>query len=117
MLTAALSVCLHAQTIDDGVMILRHTLFAGNTITFDSWDHYWETHLNRSNGNLGTVSTRTDTWYADYGITNRLDFIAQVPYVWTHASEGVLHDMQGFQDITLAAKYNFYNKEITCKLE
>jgi hypothetical protein len=113
MLTAALSVCLHAQTIDDGVMIPRHTLFAGNVFSYDSWDHYWETHLNRANGNIGTISTRTDSWYADYGITNRLDLIAQVPYFRTHASQGVLSDMHGFQDITLAAKYNFYNKEVT----
>ena len=94
-------------------MITRHNLFVGNLYTYDSWDHYWEGHLNRVNGNLGTVSTQTNTWYADYGVMDRLDVIASVPYVWTHASQGVLHDMVGFQDITLAAKYKFLDKPIT----
>jgi hypothetical protein len=113
VLAAALSPALQAQTLDDGIMITRHNLFIGNLYTHDSWDHYWENHLNRSNGNLGTVTTQTNTWYADYGITDRLDAIMSVPYVWTEASQGVLHGMQGFQDITLGAKYNFLDRPFT----
>jgi hypothetical protein len=113
ILLAMMSAPLHAQTIDDGIMISRHNLFVGNLYTNDSWDHYWEGHLNRVNGNLGTVTTQTNTWYADYGVTNRLNFIASVPYVWTNASQGVLHGMQGFQDITLAAKYSFIDRPFT----
>ncbi len=94
-------------------MISRHNLFTGNIYTYDSWDHYWEGHLYRANGNLGTVTTQTNTWYADFGVTNRLDVIASVPYVWTNASQGVLHDMQGFQDITLAAKFKFLERPFT----
>jgi len=94
-------------------MIPRHTLFTGNVYSYNSWDHYWEGHLNRVNGNLGTVSTQTDTWSANYGITNRIDFIALIPYVWTNASEGVLHGMQGYQDITLAAKFKLLDRPFT----
>ena len=36
-----------------------------------------------------------------------------VPYVWTEASQGVLHGIQGFQDLTLAAKYNFLERPST----
>ena len=104
-----------AQSIDDGIMIHRRTLFTGNTWTYGSWDHYWEGHLYRANGNLGTVTTQSDNWYADYGITDRLDFIASVPYVWTHASQGVLHDMTGYQDITLAAKWAYLERPFTNK--
>jgi hypothetical protein len=120
-LTAAFFVLLpfcvpaHAQSIDDGVMIPRHTLFSGNLFTYDSWDHYWEGHLSRVNGNLGTVTTETNTWFGDYGVINHLDFIMQVPYVWTDASKGVLHDMKGFQNITLAGKYAFLSRPFTQK--
>ena len=31
-----------AQTIDDGVMVPRKTIFTGVLYTHDSWDHYWE---------------------------------------------------------------------------
>jgi hypothetical protein len=109
----ATSVSLRAQTIDDGIMIPRHTLFTGNMFSYDSWNHYWEGHLDRVNGNLGTVTTETDSWYANYGITNRLDFITQIPYVWTNASQGVLSGMQGYQDITMALKYNFLERPFT----
>ena len=37
----------------------------------------------------------------------RLNIIAQVPHVGTNASQGVLHGIQGIQDLTLAAKYRF----------
>jgi hypothetical protein len=106
---------LSGQTIDDGIMIPRHTLFTGNTYTYDGWSRYWEGHLYRSNANLGTVTTQTDNWYADYGITNRIDFIAQVPYVWTNASLGVLRGMEGYQDITLAGKWAFLERPFTSK--
>jgi hypothetical protein len=31
--------------------------------------------------------------------------MAALPYIWTHASQGVLHDMSGYQDLALAAKF------------
>ena len=46
-------------------------------------------------------------------MANRLNVIAMVPYVWTNASQGVLHGIQGFQDLTLAAKWNFLDKPWT----
>ena len=36
-----------------------------------------------------------------------------LPYVWTDASQGVLHGMNGFQDLTLAAKYNLLQTPFT----
>jgi hypothetical protein len=115
VLVASLSVpiSVHAQTIDDGVMMGKHDLFTGGHHTHDSWDQYWEGALKRENGNIGKITTRTDVWSADYGVTDRLNVIALVPYVRTRASQGVLQSMQGFQDITLAAKYNFFERPST----
>src|ERR1700733_15552957 len=87
---------LHAQTIDDGIMLADKTLCAGALYTHDSWDSYWEGTLQRINGNIGTITTQTITMAANYGITSRLNVIANVPYVWTNASEGVLHGQAGF---------------------
>jgi hypothetical protein len=103
---------LQAQTLDDGIMVAKHALFAGDIYTYDSWDHYWEGRLKRVNGNLGAVSTQTNALYFNYGFSDRLNFIANIPYIWTHASQGVLHDQKGFQDITVAAKYNFFEKKL-----
>ena len=49
----------------------------------------------------------------DYGVTDRLNVIADLPYVWTGASQGVLHGMSGLQDLTVAAKFNLLETEFT----
>ena len=110
---AAPSASLHAQTIDDGIMMGKGELFAGNLYTHDSWDEYWEGALKRDNGNIGTLTTRTNNWFGNYGVTDRLNVIATLPYVWTRASQGVLHGMQGVQDITLAGKYSLLERPST----
>lgn len=85
-------------------MIPKRTLGAGVFYSHESWDQYWEGTLKRSNGNIGTLMTQTVTWAAGYGISDRVGLMATLPYIWTHASQGVLRDMSGLQDLTLAAK-------------
>ncbi len=107
---ASFPLSLQAQTIDDGVMMRKGALFAGDLYTHDSWDRYWEGALKRDNGNIGRLTTRTNSWFGNYGISDRLNVIGTVPYVWTRASQGVLHGMQGVQDITLAGKYRLLER-------
>ena len=107
LLTVMLSCpVLHGQTIEDGIMVAKRSVTATALYSHDSWDHYWEGSLNRINGNVGTVTTQMATLTGNYGLTNRLNILAGVPYVWTHASQGTLHGQSGFQDLTLAVKYN-----------
>jgi hypothetical protein len=104
-LVAAFSAPVRAQTIDDGVMMGKGQLFTGAVYTHDTWDEYWEGGLKRDNGNIGTLTTQSNSWFANYGITDRLNVIGHIPYVWTEASQGVLAGMSGVQDLTIAAKY------------
>lgn len=104
---------LQAQTIDDGIMMPKKQLFTGTTYTYDTWSRYWEGGLKRTNGNIGTITTQSATWSGNYGITDRLNFLVQVPYVWTRATQGVLHSMKGLQDFTMAAKFKFYETPFT----
>ena len=104
---------IHGQTIDDGIMMGRRLLCAGYMYTHDSWDHYWEGALKRINGNIGTVTTESHQMFANYGVTNTLNVIAHIPHVSTNASQGVLAGMSGFQDATLAAKYKFFETQLT----
>jgi len=101
---------LHAQTIDDGIMMAKHSLQAGDVYTHDSWDHYWEGALKRDNGNIGTVTTETHTLTAMYGLSDRLTLIGSVPYVQTQPSMGVLQGQSGLQDITIGGKYSFLER-------
>jgi hypothetical protein len=97
-----------AQIVEDGVVLRQGELLTGNLYSYDQWDEYWEGALKRSNGNIGEISTRTNVWYAAYGIGNRLNVLVTVPYVWTKASQGVLHGSQGFQDVTVSGKFTAF---------
>src|SRR6188474_2818241 len=73
-----------AQTTDDGIMLAKGTLFAGQLYTRDSWDEYWEGALKRSNGNIGTLTTQTVTMITAYSATQPPGRAARVSYAWTH---------------------------------
>jgi hypothetical protein len=107
LLAAALAVPLHAQTIDDGIMMAARALQVGDVYTHDSWNQYWEGTLKRTNGNLGTVTTESNAQTMAYGFTDRVTFLGSVPFVWTHPSQGVLQPQRGMQDIVLGGKYSF----------
>lgn len=97
---------LHAQTIDDSLMMPRQQLCTGFVYMHDAWDRYWEGTLERGNGNVGTVTTQSVSWMGTYGVTDRLNVIAMVPWVTTKASAGTLSGMHGLQDLTVAVKWN-----------
>lgn len=102
----ALGAAARAQSIDDGVMLSKKSLFTGFVYMHDGWDEYWEGTLKRANGNVGTLTTQSVTWSGNYGITDRLNVIAMAPYVWTEASAGPVHGYSGLQDFTAALKFN-----------
>jgi len=104
---------LRAQAPDDGLMMQRKTLNTGVMYMHDSWHEYWEGGLKRSNGNIGTVTTQSVTWVGHYGLTDRVSLVGELPYVWTHASQGPLHGFSGVQDITFAVKYRLLNTAFT----
>jgi hypothetical protein len=94
-----------AQTDMDAIMMNKKQFCQGLVYDYSSWDHYWEGTFKRDNENLGTVSTQMGMYMPNYGITNNLNVMASVPYVWTKASEGVLHGMKGFQDLSVFVKW------------
>jgi hypothetical protein len=94
-----------AQTMDGTSMLSKRTLIAGVFYSHDSWDQYWEGTLKRTNGNIGTLTTKSITLVGGYAVTDRLALMATLPYIRTHASQGVLHDMSGYQDLALSARF------------
>jgi hypothetical protein len=95
------------QTLTDGLMMPKGDLCTGFMYVHDQWTDYWEGSLQRKNGNIGTVSTQTGMWIGTYGVTSRINVLATLAYVKTHASQGTLHDMSGLQDMSIGVKYNF----------
>jgi hypothetical protein len=113
VLAFALSAASRAQTIDDGLMMPKKQLCTGFIYTHDSWDQYWEGSLRRGNGNIGTITTQSVSWMGTYGVTDRLNLIAMVPWVHTGASAGTLRGMSGLQDLTAAVKWTALEAALT----
>lgn len=116
-LAATLAICLvvtlaKAQTVDDAIMMNKKQWCNGLTYMHSSWNQYWEGTTKRSNQNLGTVTTQSVMFMSAYGITDNLNVLVNVPYVWTNASAGTLDGMKGFQDIDVDLKYEFYKTKI-----
>jgi hypothetical protein len=104
---------LRGQTIDDGVMMPKRSLGVGLGVAQESWDRYWEGTLERDNENIGRLTTRSLTWTAAYGVTDRLSILATLPYVRTHTSAAILQEMHGVQDLSAAAKYRLLATRVT----
>lgn len=102
-----------AQTpvITDGIMMAPKNFCTGLFYGNDTWKNYWEGTLKRDNQNIGSITTQNLTWMGVYGINKNVSVLAMLPYVWTKASGGTLHGMQGLQDLTVGVKYNFLKKE------
>jgi hypothetical protein len=94
-----------AQTDLDYDMMGKNLFCSGFTYSHSSWDHYWEGNFKRDNANLGKVSTRMIGYMGNYGISNKLNVLFNIPYVKTKSSAGTMAGMKGFQDVSLFVKW------------
>ncbi|HEY8931234.1 MAG TPA: transporter [Mucilaginibacter sp.] len=101
-----------AQTDADALMIPKNYFCTGFMYGHSSWTDYWEGTFKRDNGNIGKLSANSVTYIGNYGLLNKLDLIAMVPYIKTNASQGTLRGQSGLQDLTLALKYQAFTTEI-----
>lgn len=100
-----------AQSLTDGLMMPKDNFCTGFLYTHDQWKNYWEGGLKRENQNIGTITTTSITWMGNYGIGEKLNIIAMVPYVKTKTSSGTLTGMEGIQDLSLSLKYRLLAKD------
>lgn len=97
-----------AQTDADGIMMGKNLFCGGIMAATSSWNQYWEGPLLRSNANLGSVKTLMIGPMGSWGVTKNLNIIFSLPYVQTRTTAGTLTGLNGFQDLTLTAKYRLY---------
>ncbi|MGL5112529.1 MAG: hypothetical protein ACRC6O_07825 [Flavobacterium sp.] len=96
---------INAQTDIDGIMMSKSNLCIGAVYQYSSWDNYWEGDFKRTNLNLGTVSTKSTSVMGNYGISDKLNVLFNLPYVKTNASAGTMKGQEGMQDLALSLKY------------
>ena len=111
-ITVFINTKIFAQTDMDAIMMEKKQFCIGPMFGYSSWKNYWEGIYKRDNANLGTVSAQTYSVMGNYGITNKLNLLFNVPYIKTKASAGQLHSMRGLQDIFLWIKYMPVEEEL-----
>lgn len=92
-------------------MMPKRNFCTGLMYSSDQWTDYWEGTRKRDNENIGEVTTTSITYMGNYGITDRLNVIAMLPYIKTEASGGTMTGMKGIQDLTVALKYQLVSQE------
>jgi hypothetical protein len=108
----ALGVTARAQTAMDAVMMNKNEICFAFMYDQGKWDQYWEGETLISNDNIGTFTRNTFMPMVVYGVTNKLNVMLGTPYVKTKSNGGQLAGVKGFQDVSIAVKYEAFMKEI-----
>jgi hypothetical protein len=66
------------------------------------------------------VKVSSKSFYSTYGISNKLDIVSTLPYIWTRGNAtdnerstyGYQNERKGFQDLSVFLKYNPYSMKI-----
>lgn len=93
-----------AQTPSDAITMPKGDICFLVAYQNSSWDEYWEGTKLQPNGNIGTFTRNQFHAGLSFGISDRFDFLADVPYVKTHSDGGQLAGVSGMQDLSLAIK-------------
>lgn len=87
-----------AQMPHDAIYMPKKTVCIAGMYGQSSWSQYWEGSLKRENFNIGTHTTRSLSVMPAIGVSNRVNVILNLPYVWTSTSAGNLMGQKGLQD-------------------
>lgn len=98
-----------AQSPSDALMMQKSEICIAALYQHDTWHQYWEGKLLRENLNIGTLTRKTVMPMLAYGLSERLNVFASLPYISTAASGGQLAGVSGWQDLGIFAKYKFYD--------
>lgn len=102
---------LRAQTPTDGITMARYDFCTGFLYSHSFWDQYWEGGLKRANDNIGTFHSRQVLWMGAYGITDRLNVMAMLPWVYNDAPTSQFASQRGLQDLSVWLKYRLGNAD------
>lgn len=103
-LLAVLSSTAFAQSPTDAITMPKGVLCVLGQYSNATWDEYWEGENKRSNLNIGTFVNQSAMLMANYGITDNLNVMAGLPYIWT-SSDSYLQGQRNIQDLSVWVKY------------
>ena len=89
-----------AQMPHDAIYMPKKSVCIAGIYGHSSWNQYWENTLKRENLNIGPHTTQSVMLMPAIGISNRVNVILSLPYVWTSTSAGNLMGQKGVQDLS-----------------
>jgi hypothetical protein len=114
-LAITIMVCISSITFGqmphDAIYMPKKSLCIAAIGTQSTWNSYWEGSLKRDNLNIGTHTTQSANIMMAFGINNKLNIIASLPYITTNASAGNLMGQKGVQDLSAWIKYKILDKK------
>ncbi|MBD2702132.1 hypothetical protein IC229_15885 [Spirosoma sp. BT702] len=99
----------HAQMPHDAIYMSKGQVCVAAMYGHSSWKEYWENSFKRENFNIGTHTTQSVMLMPAIGISNRVNIILSIPYVWTSTSAGNLMGQKGIQDLSAWLKVKVLN--------
>ncbi|WP_080238614.1 hypothetical protein [Spirosoma rigui] len=93
-----------AQMPHDAIYMPKKTVCIAGMYGQSSWSQYWEGSLKRENFNIGTHTTRSLSVMPAIGVSDRVNVILNLPYIWTSTSAGNLMGQKGLQDASAWVK-------------
>ena len=99
-----------AQMPHDAIYMPKKTVCIAGIYGQSSWTEYWENTLKRENLNIGKHTTQSVMLMPAIGISDRVNVILSVPYVWTSTSAGNLMGQKGIQDLAAWLKVKAIQK-------
>ncbi|WP_019990374.1 hypothetical protein [Rudanella lutea] len=89
-----------AQMPHDAIYMPKNSACIAGMYGQSTWNEYWEGSLKRENFNIGTHTTQSAMLMPAIGLSNRVNLILSLPYVWTKTSAGNLMGQRGFGDLS-----------------
>jgi hypothetical protein len=101
-----------AQTDLDGLLIKKNQLRVGVTAGSSSFKDFWAGTQKRDYTSFGRLTTTNVMLAANYGITNKINVIAALPYVRTKGDVGPNNQQEGLQDLSVTAKWAAWGRKL-----
>jgi hypothetical protein len=94
-----------AQMPNDGFAMDKGVFCTVLNYSQSTWDHYWEGTRYRNNLNIGMFRSQMLHPMLGYGISDRLNVFAGLPYINNSSNAGTMAGKKGWQDFSFDAKY------------
>ncbi len=100
-----------SQSPTDGLMMPKGSLCNLVGYSNSKWANYWEGENKRSNGNLGTFTSQNVMVMGALGLSDKMNLMAALPYIWNKASASYIDGQSGLQDLSAWLKYRIVQKK------